>query len=331
MKKRYILLVLLIIIVIAYVLGPKTPIPNLDVEIPLVPTNLLSLETFINEQEASIPNIRTDNQARIVWNDSLKYRKAPCSIVYLHGFSASQGEADPLHRELAAHCGCHLYLSRLPEHGLKLNDESMLNLTPEKLLEGAAEALAVGQKLGEKVFIMSCSTGSTLGITLAAQHPDMVDGLICYSPNIAVHDSRAKHMTGPWGLQLLRLMFGGKHRSYETPEAGAQYATNRYRLEALLTMQSLVNHSMKPQTWERITQPIFMGYWYKNEEERDKTVSISAMKTAHEHFSTPEDQKKIQAFPNVGAHIMASPHWSKDLESVRKETLAFGDRFICAE
>jgi len=322
-------LILLGLLVVGFLLGPKSPTPKLEVEIPMVPTNLLSLENFVNEQEASTANIRSDNEARIVWMDSLKYRKAPCSIVYLHGFSASQGEADPLHRELAEHCGCHLYLSRLPDHGLELGEESMLNVTPEKMLKGAAEALAIGEKLGEKVYIMSCSTGSTLGITLAAQHPESVDGLLCYSPNIAVHDTRAKHMTGPWGLQLLRLMFGGKHRTYETPEGGAQYATNRYRLEALLAMQSLVNHSMTPTTWEKITQPIFMGYWYKSDDECDKTVSIPAMKEAYEHFSTPENQKSIQAFPNVGAHIMASPHWSKDMESVRRETLAFGDRFIC--
>ena len=41
--------------------------------------------------------VKPENEARIIWqNDSLK-NKTEYAVVYLHGFSASQEEGDPVH------------------------------------------------------------------------------------------------------------------------------------------------------------------------------------------------------------------------------------------
>ena len=84
---------------------------------PVVPAEAVPLEQYVQKEEAA-HKLKPDNEARILWaNDSLK-NKTEYSLVYLHGFTASQGEGDPVHRDMAKKFGCNLYLSRLAEHGV---------------------------------------------------------------------------------------------------------------------------------------------------------------------------------------------------------------------
>ena len=62
--------------------------------------------------------------------------------------------------------------------------------------------------LEKKVILMSCSTGGTLSIYLAAKFPDQVHAQILYSPNIAIADPTAKMLTGPWGEAMLSSIVG---------------------------------------------------------------------------------------------------------------------------
>ena len=93
--------------------------------------------------------------------------KTAYSIVYLHGFSASQAEGDPVHKNIAAMFGCNLYLSRLAEHGIDTT-EPMMNLTADKNWESAKQALAIGKQLGNKVILMGTSTGGTNALQLGS-------------------------------------------------------------------------------------------------------------------------------------------------------------------
>ena len=91
--KRY-LLILLLVLVAGYLLGPKPPKPELNKNLPSLPDSTRNLDSYIDENEAE-QNIRTDNESRIVWvNDSLKNRTDYC-LLYLHGFSASWYEGYP--------------------------------------------------------------------------------------------------------------------------------------------------------------------------------------------------------------------------------------------
>ena len=110
--------------------------------LPQVTTDLVKLDQWINNREKAITNIKPNNEGRIVWYDSIP-TKTDYSIVYLHGWSASQMEGHPLHVDIAKKFGCNLYLPRLAGHGLD-EDEPMLDLTADKLLNSAKEAIAVG-------------------------------------------------------------------------------------------------------------------------------------------------------------------------------------------
>jgi hypothetical protein len=64
-------------------------------------------------------------------------------VVYLHGFSASQEEGDPVHYEFAQKFGCNLYLSRLEDHGVDTT-QPLANVTADRLWNSAKEAYAIG-------------------------------------------------------------------------------------------------------------------------------------------------------------------------------------------
>ncbi len=315
------LLLCVVLVVFVYILGPKVDTPKLNKSLPEITSDLGQLEAEIKRHEAAIPNIKPDNEARIVWADSIP-KKTAYSIVYLHGWSASQEEGDPLHLETAKRYGCNLYLPRLAGHGL-VEDEPMLTLTADKLLSSAKEAIAVGKQLGDKVILMATSTGGTLALYLAGGDPDIA-GMLLYSPNIEIFDSNARILTWHWGVPLAKWVKGGDYHEFDNPtEADRKYWTPKYRVEALSQLQILMDETMIEETFEDVQQPVFLGYYYKDEIHQDSTVSVPAMLSMFEELGTPDNKKRKVAFPNVGAHVMASYITSKDLESVKRETNKF--------
>lgn len=319
------ILVLIVLLVVAYFAGPKVERPDLDTTLPSVSSDLMALDDMIRTREESILYIKEDNEARIVWYDSIP-QKTEYSIVYLHGWSASQEEGDPLHVETAKRYGCNLYLPRLAGHGLR-EKEPMLNLTANDLIASAKEAIAIGKQLGDKVILMATSTGGTLALHLAGGDEDIA-GLILYSPNIEIYDESAKVLSGPWGLELARMVKQGDYHEFEGNEIKKQYWTTKYRVEALTHLQALVDHTMTPETFAKVTQPVFMGYYFKNDSVQDRVVSVPAMLKMYEQLGTSSQLKKKVAFPNVGDHVIASYITSRDLEAVKKETNTFLEEIL---
>ena len=314
------------VLIIVYVMGPKVDTPNLDKSLPEVTSDLALLEEEITRNEAAIPNIKPDNEARIVWADSIPGKTA-YSIVYLHGWSASQEEGDPVHLETAKRYGCNLYLPRLAGHGL-IEDEPMLTLTADKLLASAKEAIAVAKQLGDKVVLMATSTGGTLALYLAGGDPDIA-GILLYSPNIEIFDPNATLLAKPWGLQMAKLVKGGDYHVFDNITASdRKYWTPKYRVEALTQLQVLVDKTMTEETFKSVHQPVFLGYYYRDEIHQDSTVSVPAMLRMFEHLSTPDDKKKKVAFPDVEAHVISSYITSKDIESVLRETNSFLENYL---
>jgi hypothetical protein len=95
-------------LMLVFALGPSPDQPTLEVELPLVPNDLEALEASILAAEKNIPNLKPDNESRIIWRDSIP-QKTPYAVVYLHGFTASWAEGEPIHREFAQRYACNLY------------------------------------------------------------------------------------------------------------------------------------------------------------------------------------------------------------------------------
>lgn len=300
--------------------GPKPDPIKFDPYLPKVPT-IDQLDEYVQKNEFEYKT-KPGNEAQIVWYDDSAKTQTEYALVYLHGFSASHREGDPTHIDLAKQFGMNIYLSRLDNHGLK-SDDALLNMTATGLIESAQDALALGLVLGKKVILVGTSTGGTLALYLASKYPELVAGIVLYSPNVAINDPNAYLLNDPWGLEISRVVFGGKYRDIEADSIRKKYWDTHYRLEAAVQLEHLVEFTMKEEVFHRIEQPTFLGYYYKNEEEQDHVVSVSAMLEMFDELDTPESKKMKVAYPDAGYHVIACDLISDNYKKVEEDTRAF--------
>jgi esterase/lipase len=317
MKKALIVIAALILI---YLMGPTPDKPEYSSDLPNIPSMAGALETYVANIEQK-HKLKPGNNAEIVWATDEK-SKTEYSVVYLHGFSASQMEGYPIHRRFADYFGCNLYLARLSDHGIDTTD-ALYDFTPERLWRTAKEAYAIGKQLGDKVIIMSTSTGGTLAVLLGANYPD-VAALINFSPNIEINDPAAFMLNDPWGLQIARLVFGGKTRTVESDSIYEKYWYDTYRLEAIVQLQELVETACTEENFEKITCPVFNGVYYKDEEHQDPVVRVSAIRQMHQELGTPDSSKVFKEFPYANTHVIASDIKSGSVDEVFDAVKSFG-------
>jgi esterase/lipase len=309
-------------IILLYLAGPSPSRPVYAKDLPAVPSDPAGLEAYVSALE-SPHRIKPDNEARIVWAGDSTRRQTPYSIVYLHGFSASQAEGEPVHRNIAREYGCNLYLSRLAEHGIDTSEE-MINLTADKLWESSKQALAIGKQLGKKVILMGTSTGGTLALKLAATFPEDIAGLVLLSPNIAINDDKAWILNNHWGLQIARLVRHSKYIDRDTEDPlDKKYWNRPYRLEAVVELQELLETSMKEETFRAVKQPALVLYYYRDTIHQDSVVKVTAIRAMFDQLGTPRSRKREMAIPNAGNHVIGSYIKSGDVPGVQREIEKF--------
>lgn len=329
LKKKRFWLITLLLLGALLIAGPRhqNTLSNSQIELLTIPLN--EVDQFVSNKESNVHGIKEDNQARVIWyNDSLK-SKTEYAVVYMHGFSASQGEGNPVHREFSKRYGCNLLLTRFTDHGVS-GENIMENLTSNVMLDDAKEAIALGKVLGDKVILMSTSTGGTLALYLAAHNPELIDGLILYSPNIDLVNQSSKVLNYPWGISIARLINGGKKNVYFPPisKEDSMYWTKSYRLEGIAALRDLMKQTMTVETFENVREPVFMGYYFKDENNQDPVVSVDAMLEMYDHLGTIPEMKRKHAFAEVGRHVIASEFKSEDWQSVRDETYLFVEEIM---
>jgi pimeloyl-ACP methyl ester carboxylesterase len=321
MRKKWLLLIPLVLIIL-FLAGPRPATPVYSDIMPVVPADASALEGYIHDQEAG-HKLKPDNEARIVWSDSSR-KKTPYALVYLHGFSASQGEGDPTDRYIAKKYGCNLYLSRLAEHGIDTPD-AMIHLTADNYWASAQQALAIGQQLGEKVILMGTSTGGTLALQLAATYPDRVAALVLMSPNIAINDPAAWLLNDHWGLQIAHLVTGSDYIESKDDFGPLyrQYWYPKYRSEAVVALEELLETTMNEGTFSKVKQPLGLFYFYKDKIHQDSTVKVSAELSMFDELGTPAALKYKQAIPEAGTHVIGSSIRSHDVAGVEAGIVHF--------
>ena len=314
-KIIFFLLILLGVLTVVYFSGPHPDAPKYDKTLSDFPSDPDSLEKIIADEE-NLHHIKPENEAGIRWfNDSLK-TSTEYVIVYLHGFTASQMEGDPVHRNLAKKLGANLYLSRLAEHGIDTVD-AMIRLTADAYWESAKKAFSIGKKLGKKIILMGTSTGGTNALQLAAAYPKDVYALILLSPNIAINDPNAPLLNNPWGLQIARYVKGSNYLI--TPDQRPifkKYWYSKYRLESVVALQEMIETSMTKENFSKISQPVALLYYYQDEQHQDPVVRVDAMKKMMQEISTPTAQQFERALPKTGDHVIGSPIKSHDVAGV---------------
>ena len=231
-------LVVLAILVVAFLLGPR---PDTAETMSFDPSTVgPDLDAYLAESEASFSDIREGLHKEIIWADPGSKTKTPVSIVYLHGYSASRVEIDPVPQNVARALGANLYYTRLAGHGR--SGDAMAEAKLTDWFDDTAEALEIGKRLGDKVLVLSVSTGGTLA-TWAASQPELaakIDVLVMLSPNYAVHGAPIWLLNMPWGETLLPLILGAE-RSWEPRNEGQAHGwTTRYPSKAVFPMGALL-------------------------------------------------------------------------------------------
>lgn len=320
---------LIILTTLVFALGPKVSFAPVSAGPITLDYALSELDSIIHMQEIRIKDLKKDNEARVVWHDESIKQKTPYSVVYLHGFSSSQEEGDPIHENFAHRYGCNLYLSRLYDHG-RSSDDSFDEVTPEQLMQSAKEAIAIGKLLGDKVILMSCSTGGTYSAYLATEDP-AVHSMIMYSPNINVYDPMSAALLWPWGRQILNKMVGGEYVRQTYGEAQAAYWNATYNTDGLFALMAIIDQTMNEETFKKINIPVFLAYYYENEEKQDKVVSVARMLDFYHQIATPDNLKRKMAFPKAGRHVISADILSKDWEGVQIETFRFAEEVLGLE
>ena len=303
-----------------YAVGPHVQYaPVSPGAVSLSTTGLPTLERTLEAEKQA--GLKPDNEARIIWADGIRKQKTPVSMVYIPGFAASWAEGDPIHKKLARHFGCNLYLARPEEHGLRSPD-ALKNLTPANYAASAERALAIGKALGERVVVIGTSAGGMLTLYLAERHPELA-ALVLYSPCVATANPALKLATGPWGRQIMHLALPSDHIITDYRSERAPYWLSSYHTNGLIVLQTMLDTYLTPTELARVRQPVFMGYYYRDDAHQDRVVSVAAMQTMFDQLGTSPRLKRKQAFPNANAHVIASRLTSEDLNGVYQATEQF--------
>jgi len=316
-----ILTVILCLLFLSYFLGPKAKFEKVESTPLELSNNISNIASYVKSKEALISNIKPDNQSQFIWSDSLK--KTEYALVYLHGFSASHGECQPILQNLADRYQCNVYLPRLYKHGLD-DVDAFVDMTPTGLVDSAREAIAVAKTIGKKLIIVSTSTGCTLGAYLSAFDKD-IEGLIMTSPNFDLHDQNSQLLLKPWGKQIFRQMMGGDYREWEATEDINKYWTTKNRIEGHLALRSLLNQTMTEQVFKKIDIPVYVGYYYKSEEEKDMIISVDAIQAFEKSISTDSDKITIAPFASARGHVISSKYMNPNWEEVQTSIFDFCD------
>lgn len=315
---------LILLMTLIYLLGPRAEFKEFDNRPLAIEYPIEKLDAMIKHREEQYPGIKEDNASQFIWKDS--FSRTDYSFVYLHGFSASHGECQPILKNLADRYQANTYLPRLHQHGL--NDvDAFKDLEPAQLVDSAKEAIAIGKSIGRNLIVISTSTGSTLASYLAANDPD-IKALVCLSPNFDLYDSKSQLLVKPWGKQFFRFMMGGDYRQWETSPEAMQYWTTKNHIDAHIALRHLLNETMTEATFKSIDVPVYITYYYKNDSDKDEIISIEAIQHYADHLSTAADSLEVQAISHGKGHVIASKYMNEEWAVVQDSIFQYLNKIM---
>ena len=235
------LFVALAVAVAAVVLwGPREPLDLIPVfDAAALPADL---DAYLAAREAVVGGVTPGAEKRIVWAGAAGVRTR-WAVVYLHGFSATSEEIRPVPDLVAKGLGANLYFARFAGHGL--GGERFAGPSVNDWMIDLAEALAIGQRLGERVLVIATSTGGTLAAEAAVQ-PDLaeqMDGIVFVSPNFGLRGGAGAVLALPYA-RLWAPWVAGRERCFAPENARhAMFWTTCYPTVALIPMAAVARHA----------------------------------------------------------------------------------------
>ncbi|KAB7772547.1 alpha/beta hydrolase [Xanthomonas maliensis] len=257
-------------------------------------------------------DLKPGNAARLHWRHAAGVRQ-PRVLLYLHGFTASPGEAGAFPEQMAAALDANLYVHRWPGHGQRAAD-AMRGLSRAGLQASAEAALQQACALGEAVIIVGSSLGATLGLWLAANHPDAIAAVVAWSPGVQAADPAL----------LDQACEGNAPRVDPRPRTPAvqAYWSDAVHPDGFRALRAIFRANADNPPWPQVRCPVFLGYFRSPDGEEDQTASVPAMLAMFAALGTPPAHKRAQAFA-AGAHVIGSPHKTPLAGTVVQASLDF--------
>jgi alpha-beta hydrolase superfamily lysophospholipase len=213
--------------------------PAISTQLSPAAFTLAQIEQRLQTAETQFSDIQPGLEKSIIWADQPQKRTA-FSIVYIHGFSASKEELRPVPDKLAARLGANIFFTRLTGHGRTA--DAMRDASLDAWMQDLAEAFAVGTTIGDKVIVISCSTGGTIVAQGVAR--GMFSGklfsTVFVSPNFGVQDKMAPLLTWPLARFWAPLIGGEMQTSQPRNARHARYWATSYPTISLIPMMQLI-------------------------------------------------------------------------------------------
>jgi esterase/lipase len=155
--------------------------------------------------------------------------------------------------------------------------------------------------LGDKVLVISCSTGSTLSTWFGTTaESSIVDAMVFVSPNFGLKNKFSELINWPWGQSIAKVIAGDKIEYQSSDPREAVAWTQSYPTRALFPMMALVK-KVRNSDLSRFQTPVFVLY-----SAQDQTVEPFSIKEAYARMGS-----KIKAIETVdysrseGQHVLA--------------------------
>lgn len=298
------LLALFLFVALAYALAPKEPVAVNTSFDPAVLGD--DLDAYLAAQEAKFTDIVPSTEKEIIWAGA-KGAKTPLSVIYIHGFSATKFEIRPVPDQVAAALGANLYYTRLAGHGR--GTAAMAEPDAGDWIMDMKEALAIGRRLGDRVLVISTSTGGTLA-AIAATDPAMskdVAGMVFVSPNFGIDKTASFLLNLPF-VRYWAPVVAGKERSFDVRNPDhARLWTTRYPTVAALPMEALVQYALSLNYATAIPPALFIYAMDDRVVQPAVTATIAAQwGAAHETYH-PTLTAKDDPYHHVIAGDIMSP------------------------
>ena len=259
---------------------------------------LEDLGNWLAERESEVPHLKPGNAKRLIWPSDMP-RKAPLSVVYVHGFSASPMEVEPVTSNLAAALRAPFHATRLTGHGQ--DGAALAAATFQDWRSDVTEALAIGRAIGERVLVIGCSTGCTL-LTLAMADGAKVAGAIMLSPNFGLRSAAGERLLNAPFSRYWAPFVAGRERSFEShsPLHDARW-TLRYPTTALYP----VAHAMRAVRGKDLSGIKAPTLFVMNE--GDGTISPDAARAVMARWGRPVTAHYVTMGPDEDpeAHVLA--------------------------
>lgn len=290
-------LLLLLILVVVFFLGPR---PKGNLEVTFSPKNLSeNLDEYLLQKERKVSDLIAGAEKEIIWANPETKAKTKIALIYIHGFSGTKEETRPLSDIIARNLDANLYYTRLEGHGQ--NGVELEKATLADWANDYAEAIAIGELIGEKIVIISASTGASLatwGLSQAELTKNVL-GMASISANYELQGLSTSQANMPWAEIVLPAIAGHERSWIPQNPAHAKWWTTTYPSKSVFPMMVLLKE-LKGINKSLIKTPALFIY-----SPNDKVIIPSEIEKVAMQWGGPTEVIQIDKSRSPSAHVLA--------------------------